>query len=81
MIGIIGARARDGKAALKLDGTVADVDARLGVARGMGHFDGVRAEQEFRRALELSPASPTVPFYYGTHRLRSMGWLDEAGRT
>ena len=64
-------------AALKLDDTLAEAHAQLGVARGIGDFDWVGAEQEFRRALELNPASPIVHYYYGLHCLRPMGRLDE----
>lgn len=65
-------------AALKLDDTLAEAHAQLGVARGIGDFDWVGAEQEFRRALEINPASPIVHYYYGVHCLRPMGRLDEA---
>lgn len=64
-------------AALKLDGTVAEAHAQLGVARAVGDFDWAGAEQEFRRALELNPASPIVGFNYGLHCLRPMGRLEE----
>jgi serine/threonine-protein kinase len=64
-------------AALKLDDTLAEARAQLGVARGIGDFDWVGAEQEFRRALELNPASPIVHYYYGLHCLRPMGRLHE----
>jgi serine/threonine-protein kinase len=47
------------------------------VAKGVGDFDWVGAEQEFRRALELNPASPIVHYYYGIHCLRPMGRVDE----
>ncbi len=63
--------------ALKLDDTLAESHAQLGVARAIGDFDWVGAEQEFRRALELNPASPIVHYYYGLHCLRPMGRLDE----
>ncbi len=64
-------------AALKQDDTVAEAHAQLGVARAVGDFDWVGAEQEFRRALELNPASPIVHYYYGLHCLRPMGRFDE----
>jgi serine/threonine-protein kinase len=44
----------------------------------MGDFDWVGAEQEFRRALELNPASPSVRHLYGFLCLRPTGRLDEA---
>jgi len=64
-------------AALKLDDTLAEAHAQLGVAKAMGEFDWAGAEQEFRRALELNPASPVVNYYYDLHCLRPMGRLDE----
>jgi serine/threonine protein kinase/Tfp pilus assembly protein PilF len=64
-------------AALKLDDTLAEAHAQLGVARGVGDFDWAGAEQEFRRALELNPESPTVHYYYGLFCLRPMGRRDE----
>jgi serine/threonine-protein kinase len=66
-----------GLAALKLDDTLAEAHALLGLARAMGDFDWVEAEREFRRALELNPASPMVHLHYGWHCLRAMGRLDE----
>jgi len=64
--------------ALKRDGTLAEAYAHLGLAKGTCDFDWVGAEQEFRRALELSPASPIVRFYFGGALLRAIGRLDEA---
>jgi len=65
-------------AALKLDDSLAEVHAISGVVLGTGDFDWVGAEQEFRRALELNPASPIVHFYYGNFCLRPMRRLGEA---
>jgi non-specific serine/threonine protein kinase len=64
-------------AALKLDDTLAEAHAQLGVAKAMDDFDWAGAEQEFRRAQELNPASPVVHYYYDLHCLRPMGRLDE----
>jgi TolB-like protein/Tfp pilus assembly protein PilF len=64
-------------AALKLDDSLAEAHAQLGVAKGVGDFDWAGAEQEFRRALELNPASPIVHYYYGLHCLRPMGRVEE----
>ncbi len=64
-------------AALRLDDTLAEAHAQLGVAMAVGEFEWVGAEQEFRRALELNPSSPTVHYYYGLHCLRPMGRLQE----
>jgi Flp pilus assembly protein TadD len=50
----------------------------LGVAKGIGDFDWMGAEREFRRALELNPASARVRFHYGFACLRPTGRLDEA---
>jgi eukaryotic-like serine/threonine-protein kinase len=60
------------------DDTLAEVHALSGVVRGTVDFDWVGAEQEFRRALELSPASPIIRYKYGFFFLRPMGRLDEA---
>jgi adenylate cyclase len=60
------------------DDTLAEVHALSGVLRGTVDFDWVGAEQEFRRALELNPASPIVRYDYGFWFLRPMGRLDEA---
>lgn len=65
-------------AALKLDETLAEAHAQLGAPRAVGDFDWVGAEQEFRRALDLNPASPIVHYYYGIQCLRPRGRLDEA---
>lgn len=60
------------------DDTLAEAHALSGILRGTADFDWVGAEQEFRRALELNPASPMVRYYYGHFFLRAMGRLDEA---
>ncbi len=60
------------------DDTLAEAHALSGILRGTVDFDWVGAEQEFRRALELNPASPIVRYWYGFFFLRSMGRLDEA---
>ena len=64
--------------ALKLDDTLAEAHAMSGLARAMCDFDWVGAEQEFRRALELNPASGTAHFHYAMHCLRPMGRLEAA---
>jgi serine/threonine-protein kinase len=64
--------------ALSRDNTLPDGHAALGIAKGIGDFDWVGAEQEFRRAIELNPASPNVRFAYGFYCLRPIGRLDEA---
>jgi serine/threonine-protein kinase len=64
--------------ALRLDDTLAEAHAQMGIARGIGDFDWAGSAQEFRRALELSPASPSIRFYHGIWILRTMGRVDEA---
>jgi eukaryotic-like serine/threonine-protein kinase len=64
--------------ALSLDGTLAEAHAMLGVAKGYGDFDWAGADGEFRRALELNPASPLVRFCYGQNFLRPIGQVDDA---
>ncbi len=64
--------------ALRRDDTLAEAHGMLGVVLGAGDFDWVGAGQEFRRALELNPASPIVRYYHGFYFLRPMGRLDEA---
>jgi serine/threonine-protein kinase len=64
--------------ALSRDETLAEVYAVLGVVRGVGDFDWAGAEREFRRALELDPASADACFWYGYAYLRPIGRLDEA---
>ena len=63
--------------AVKLDDALAEAHAQLGSARGIGDFDWVGAEREFRRALELNSASAIVHYYYGLSCLRPMGRLEE----
>jgi len=50
--------------ALELDETLAEAHAMSGLARAMCDFDWVGAEQDFRRALELNPASGIAHFHY-----------------
>jgi len=64
--------------ALSRDDTLADGHVLLGTAAAIVNFDWTGAEQEFRRALELNPASPIAHAYYGFYVLRPTGRLDEA---
>ena len=64
--------------ALELDDTLAAGHATLGVFRGTFEYDWAAAEREFRRALELAPASPSVHSRYAWFFLEPMGKLDEA---
>lgn len=63
--------------ALQLDDALAEAHAQLGAVKGVGDFDWAGADKEFRRALELNPASPIVHFYYGRFCLRPQGRLTE----
>lgn len=56
---------------------LAEAHAQLGAVKGVGDFDWAGADKEFRRALELNPASPIVHFYYGRFCLRPQGRLTE----
>jgi serine/threonine-protein kinase len=64
--------------ALRRDDTLAEAHCMLGVVLGNSDFDWAGAEREFRRALELNPASPMVRYSYGFWCLRPTGRLDEA---
>jgi serine/threonine protein kinase/Flp pilus assembly protein TadD len=64
--------------AFNRDDTLADGHSALAIAKGVCDFDWMGAEREFRRALELNPASPSVHYEYGFYCLRPMGRLDEA---
>ena len=64
--------------ALRLDDTLAEAHGMLGVVLGTSDFDWAGAEREFRRALQLNPASPMVSYNYGFWFLRPTGRLDEA---
>ena len=50
--------------ALRLDDTIADAHSLLATVLGSGELDWVGAEQEFRRALALSPSSAVVRYDY-----------------
>jgi serine/threonine-protein kinase len=63
---------------LSRDDTLPDGHVALGLAKGFGDFDWRGAEREFRRALELNPASARLSYHYGFSCLRPMGRLDEA---
>jgi tetratricopeptide (TPR) repeat protein len=63
--------------ALQLDDTLAEAHAILGMLRVVPDFDWKEAEREFKRALELDPASPIARDRYAYHFLRPMGRLEE----
>ncbi len=64
--------------AIRRDSTLAEAHAMLGIVLGIYDFDWKGAEREFRRALELNPASPIVRYSYGFWLLRPTGRSDEA---
>jgi serine/threonine-protein kinase len=64
--------------ALRRDETLAEAHSMLGLVLGILDFDWEGAELEFRRALELNPASPIVRYSYGFWLLRPTGRLNEA---
>jgi len=64
--------------ALNRDDMLAEAHAMLGISKGIGDFDWPGAEREYRRAVELNPASPAVRYYYGFWFLRPVGRVDEA---
>ena len=63
--------------ALKLDNTLAEAHAMLGMVRGTGDFDWDGAEREFQRGLELDPASPLCHYLYGIGCLTPLGRLED----
>jgi len=64
--------------ALQLDDTLPEAHCALGSVLGIYDFDWREAEREFKRALELNPASPTVHARYAFFLLRPIGRLEEA---
>jgi len=64
--------------ALRRDETLAEAHSMLGIVTGIFDFDWAGAEREFRRALELNPASPIVRYSYGFWLLRPVGRSEEA---
>ena len=64
--------------ALELDDGLAEAHATLGMTLGSYGFDWEAAGAQFRRALELDPASGTCRDRHGFYFLRPMLRLDEA---
>ena len=64
--------------ALALDDTLAEAHSALGVFLGTCDFDWIAAESEFRRALELNPASVDARHEYSTFFLMATGRVDDA---
>ena len=63
--------------ALKLDDSLAEAHSALGMALGFCDFDWAGGEREFRRGMELNPASPEVHFY-AHFSLWATGRLEES---
>ncbi len=63
--------------ALKLDGTLAEAHAVLGLIRQQYEYDWEGAEREYKRAIELNPNYPTAYHWYRLC-LTSQGRFDEA---
>jgi serine/threonine protein kinase/Tfp pilus assembly protein PilF len=63
--------------AIRLDDALAEAHCSLGAALAACDFDWTNAEGEFRRALQLNPASPDAHFGYSIF-LIAAGRLDEA---
>ena len=64
--------------ALRGDNSLVEGHVALGIAEGISTFNWAAAEREFRRALELNPASPDAHGQYGMYLLRPTGRLDAA---
>ena len=64
--------------ALELDATTAEAYTALAVAATYYDYDWVRADEGFRRALELNPNSAVTHEWYGIIYLSPMGRHDEA---
>jgi serine/threonine protein kinase/Tfp pilus assembly protein PilF len=62
--------------ALEIDGTLGEAHASLGFARTFYDWDWSAAENEFMRAIELSPNYATAHEWYGIY-LSAMGRSDE----
>ena len=63
--------------ALKLDDSLAEAHSALGMALGFCDFDWTGGEREFRRGMELNPASPEVHIY-AHFSLLATGRLEES---
>ncbi|MFQ5864552.1 MAG: protein kinase [bacterium] len=63
--------------AIKVDSTVADAHASLGVVKAVFEWDWKGAEREFKKAVELNPGSVDALHFYA-HYLSWVGLFDEA---
>jgi TolB-like protein/class 3 adenylate cyclase/Tfp pilus assembly protein PilF len=64
--------------ALEIDATTAEAYTALAIAATYHDYDWVRANEGFRRALELNPSSAVTHDWYGIAYLSPMGRHDEA---
>jgi Tfp pilus assembly protein PilF len=64
--------------ALKIDATTPEAYTALAVAASYYDRDWIRADEGFRRALELNPNSAIAHDWYGAAYLRPMSRHDEA---
>jgi eukaryotic-like serine/threonine-protein kinase len=64
--------------AVKLDDTLADAHALLGLALGTCDFDWPGGEREFRRAFQLDPVSPDI-HYFAFLFFHAAGRVEDAG--
>jgi tetratricopeptide (TPR) repeat protein len=64
--------------ALEIDATTAEAYTALALAAGYYDYDWIRADQGYRRALELNPNSLITQDLYGVSYLGPMGRFEEA---
>jgi adenylate cyclase len=64
--------------ALEIDAATAEAHTALAVAAGFYDHEWTRAEESYRRALELNPNSAVTHDWYGIVYLAAMGRYDEA---
>ena len=70
--------AESARKAIELDDTNADAHSMLALFHLLYEYDWQTCEEQFRRALELAPASNHVRFPYAYWYLRGIGRIDEA---
>ena len=64
--------------AIELDSTLADPHVSLGAFQALYRWNWAESEREFRRAIELNPASPSAHTYFAVLCLTPLGRLDQA---